>query len=61
MTTPNQPLHRQQFSRRAGVSVPRPVAGVESVIDQPVTPVSWFRRMPTGGTVYVKPAESTQS
>lgn len=27
---------------------------------QPITRVDFFRRMPTGGTAYLKPAESTE-
>jgi hypothetical protein len=60
MTTPNQPLRRPQFPQNAGVPVPHPATGMGPVIGQPVTPVSWFRRMPTGGTVYVKPADGRQ-
>lgn len=61
MTTPNQPQRLPQFPQNAGVPVSHPASGVGPVIGQPVTPVSWFRRMPTGGTVYVKPAEAQQS
>jgi hypothetical protein len=30
------------------------------VTGQPVAPVDWFRRMPNGGTVFLKPAEGEQ-
>jgi hypothetical protein len=29
-------------------------------VGQPVNPVDWFRRMPGGGTVFVKPSASEQ-
>ncbi|SFR22566.1 hypothetical protein SAMN04488564_106239 [Lentzea waywayandensis] len=61
MTSPNQPSRLPQFPQNAGMPVAHPVPGVGPVIGQPVTPVQWFRRMPTGGTVYVKPAEGSQS
>ena len=60
MTTPNQPLHQPQTPQSAGVFVPHLPTGVGPVIGQPVTSVDWFRRMPTGGTVYQKPAEGRQ-
>jgi hypothetical protein len=61
MTSPNQPSRLPQFPKNAGMPVAHPVSGVGPVTGQPVTPVQWFRRMPTGGTVYVKPAEGSQS
>lgn len=41
----------------AGIPAPQFPAGVGQV-GQPVNPVDFFRRMPGGGTVYVKAAES---
>jgi hypothetical protein len=43
--------------QQPGVGVPAPQfpAGVGQV-GQPVNPVDFFRRMPGGGTVFVKPA-----
>lgn len=60
MTTPNQPQRLPQSPQGAGVPVPHLPSGVGPVIGQPVTSVDWFRRMPTGGTVYLKPAEGKQ-
>lgn len=61
MTSPNQPPRLPQFPQNAGMPVAHPAPGVGPVIGQPVTSVQWFRRMPTGGTVYVKPVEGQQS
>lgn len=55
MTTPNQ-ARRPQRSRPAAQPPPLP-AGPGVIVGQPVAPVDWFRRMPNGGTVYLKPAE----
>lgn len=60
MTTPNQPLRLPQ-SPQPGVPVPHLPTGVGPVIGQPVTPVDWFRRMPNGGTVFLRPAEAAQN
>ncbi|SES01079.1 hypothetical protein [Lentzea albida] len=60
MTSPNQLPRLPQFPQNAGMPVAHPAPVVGPVIGQPVTPVQWFRRMPTGGTVYVKPAEGQQ-
>jgi hypothetical protein len=45
------------------VGLPQPApqspGGVGPIpIGQPVSPVDWFRRMPGGGTVFVKPADT---
>ncbi|MGI5502503.1 hypothetical protein [Lentzea sp. CA-135723] len=61
MTSPNQPQRLPQFPQNAGVPVVHPNTVVGPAIGQPVAPVQWFRRMPTGGTVYVKPVEGQQS
>jgi hypothetical protein len=61
MTTPNQPLRRPQSHQSGGVPVPHLPTGVGPVIGQPVTSVDWFRRMPNGGTVFLRPAESEQN
>ncbi|GLY48818.1 hypothetical protein [Lentzea sp. NBRC 102530] len=62
MTSPNQPQRLQQFPQNAGVPVAHPTSGVGPMIGQPVTPVQWFRRMPTGGgTVFLRPAEVQQN
>lgn len=61
MTSPNQPSRLPQFPQHSGMPVVRPASGVGPVTGQPVAPVQWFRRMPTGGTVYVKPVEGQQS
>lgn len=60
MTTPNQPFRRPQTPQNAGVPVSHLPNGVGPVIGQPVTSVDWFRRMPTGGTIYVIPSEDQQ-
>ncbi|SDL32984.1 hypothetical protein SAMN04488074_110151 [Lentzea albidocapillata subsp. violacea] len=61
MTTPNQPLGRPQIPLGAGVPVPHLPTGVGPVLGQPVTPVDWFRRMPNGGTVFLKPADAAEN
>ncbi|GGU25719.1 hypothetical protein [Lentzea flava] len=61
MTTPNQPIRRPQSPFDAGVVVPHLPTGVGPVIGQPVTSVDWFRRMPNGGTVFLRPAEVEQN
>jgi hypothetical protein len=61
MTTPNQPLRQPQSHLNGGVPVPHLPTGVGPVIGQPVTSVDWFRRMPNGGTVFLRPAESAQN
>ncbi|USX48858.1 hypothetical protein [Lentzea sp. HUAS12] len=50
-----------QFPQNPGMPVAHPSPVMGPVIGQPVTPVQWFRRMPTGGTVYVKPTEGQHS
>jgi hypothetical protein len=60
MTTPNQPQRLPEFPRGAGVPVPHLPTGLGPVTGQPVAPVDWFRRMPNGGTVFLKPAEGEQ-
>ena len=61
MTTPNQPQRLPQSPFGAGVPVPHLPTGAGPVIGQPVTPVDWFRRMPNGGTVFLKPTEVEQN
>lgn len=59
MTSPNQPQGLPQFPRNAGAPVVHPTNGVGPVTGQPVAPVQWFRRMPTGGgTVFLRPAKA---
>ncbi|WP_278185804.1 hypothetical protein [Lentzea alba] len=41
--------------------VPHLPTGAGPVIGQPVTPVDWFRRMPNGGTVFLKPSEGERN
>jgi len=53
MLTPNQAPRPQRPRPVAGA--PRLPTGAGPVIGQPVTPVDWFRRMPNGGTVYLRP------
>ncbi|HWO60716.1 MAG TPA: hypothetical protein VNO31_11865 [Umezawaea sp.] len=61
----NQPDRRVVPNRSFGVPPQQPVAGVPAPqfpagvghVGQPVNPVDFFRRMPGGGTVYVKAAE----
>ncbi len=45
--------------RAAGVEIAQSHGGIRPV-GQPVAPVQWFRRMPVGGTVFVKPVENTE-
>ncbi len=62
MTTPNQPLRRPQSPQRRRRSCsPPPHRVLGPVIGQPVAPVDWFRRMPNGGTVFLRPAEGEQN
>lgn len=61
MTAPNQPIRRPQSPNNAGVHLLHVPSGVGPVVGQPVTPVDWFRRMPNGGTVFLKPAEGAQN
>jgi hypothetical protein len=55
MTTSNRFRRQQQFPPVAGARLPRlpPVAGVPE--RRSVVPIEWFRRMPNGGTVYLRP------
>jgi hypothetical protein len=44
------------------IPVPQPVPPhPQPVVGQPTSPVDFFRRMPGGGTVYVKPSTPTDS
>lgn len=56
----NQPLRRPQSTQTTGAHIPHLPTGVGPVVGQPVSHVDWFRRMPTGGTVYVKPTQGQQ-
>lgn len=56
----NQPLRRPQSSQTASAPAPHLPTGAGPVVGQPVNHVDWFRRMPTGGTVYVKPGDGQQ-
>ncbi|ROS40818.1 hypothetical protein EDD35_3163 [Amycolatopsis thermoflava] len=58
---------RRRHENRPGETMaPRPESGIVSPnpglgrqpYGQPITRVDFFRRMPTGGTAYLKPADS---
>jgi hypothetical protein len=63
--SPNQPDRRVAPNHSLGVPPQQPVVGVPTPqfpagvghVGQPVSPVDFFRRMPGGGTVYVKATE----
>lgn len=58
---------RRNDDRPGETTVPRPENGTvfqhsglaRQPHGQPITRVDFFRRMPTGGTAYLKPADST--
>ena len=52
MTTSNRVVRQQQFPPAGGVRLP-PGAGVPE--RRSVVPIEWFRRMPNGGTVHLRP------
>lgn len=55
MKTSNRVVRQQQFPSAVGVRLPRlpPAAGMPE--SRSVMPIEWFRRMPNGGTVYLRP------
>ncbi|MDX8052576.1 hypothetical protein SK571_24600 [Lentzea sp. BCCO 10_0798] len=54
MTTANRVV-RQQFPPAVGVRLPRLPLGAGVPERRSVVPIEWFRRMPNGGTVYLRP------
>lgn len=60
-STSDGALRRPRTSQTTGAPIPHLPTGVGPVVGQPVNQVDWFRRMPTGGTVYLKPEESRQA
>jgi len=55
MTTSNWFIRQQQFPPVAGARLPRLPPGVGVPERRSVVPIEWFRRMPNGGTVYLRP------
>ncbi|GAA3673878.1 hypothetical protein C8D87_105460 [Lentzea atacamensis] len=56
MTISHQPFRQPRRSQAAGGPLPQLPTGVGSTAGRPVVPVDWFRRMPNGGTIYLKRA-----
>ena len=55
MTTSNWFIRQQQFPPVTGARLPRLPPGVGVPERRSVVPIEWFRRMPNGGTVYLRP------
>ena len=53
--TSNQPQHGQSVLAQQQTAPQFPGAGP---VGQPVNQVNWFRQMPTGGTVFVRPSDA---
>ena len=54
MTNRNQPFRQLTPRPATGGQIPRLPPGAGWPVERPVIPVDWFRRMPQGGTVFVR-------
>ncbi|SDL32945.1 hypothetical protein SAMN04488074_110150 [Lentzea albidocapillata subsp. violacea] len=54
MTTSNWVVRQQLFPPAVGARLPRLPPGAGMPERRSVVPIEWFRRMPNGGTVYLR-------